>query len=147
MMMINIVLFNNTSDKRCLTKNLTELVNVNASVIEECDLDNPVFKLKFTEPMLRCNYVYAFGYYYFCTLEFQIGGMCYLRCHKDALMSNRDALLNLNCEISRQEHSGLTLVPDSQIMIQNYDVINVYRFNNYFDTQLGQYVMQVIGGK
>ena len=116
-------------------------------MFEPCELDNPVFKLSFDDTLLNCNYLYAFGAYYFCEIEFQPGCICYLRCHKDVLMSNRDNVLNLNCEITRQEHSGLTLVPDSQIMIQNYDVINVYSFSNYFDTTLGQYIMQVIGGK
>lgn len=145
--MMQVTLYHNTSDKRCLTKQITEIKTVNVFLFEPCELDNPVFKLKYDDSVLNCNYLYAFGAYYFCEIEFQPGCICYLRCHKDVLMTNRDALLNLNCEISRQEHSGLTLVPDSQIMIQNYDVINVYRFNNYFDTQLGQYIMQVIGGK
>ena len=145
--MMQVTLYHNTSDKRCLTKQISEIKTVNVFLFEPCELDNPVFKLKYDDSVLNCNYLYAFGAYYFCEIEFQPGGICYLRCHKDVLMSNRAALLNLNCEISRQENSGLTLVPDSQIMIQNYDVINVYQFNNYFDTTLGQYVMQVIGGK
>ena len=145
--MMIVTLYHNTSDKRCLTKQISEIKEVNVFLFEPCELDNPVFKLSFDDTLLNCNYLYAFGAYYFCEIEFQPGCICYLRCHKDVLMSNRDNVLNLNCEITRQEHSGLTLVPDSQIMIQNYDVINVYSFSNYFDTTLGQYIMQVIGGK
>lgn len=145
--MMLVTLYHNTSDKRCLTKQISEIKDVNVFLFEPCELDKPVFKLKYDDTILNCNYLYTFGVYYFCEIEFQTGGICFLRCHKDVLMSNRDALLNLNCEITRQEHSGLTLVPDSQIMIQNYDVINVYSFSNYFDTTLGQYIMQVIGGK
>lgn len=70
-----------------------------------------------------------------------------LTCSVDVLMTYANQIDRINCVVTRQQSSGLTLVPDSQIMIQNYDVINVYSFNNYFDTTLGQYIMQVIGGK
>lgn len=147
--MINIVLYTNVSDKRCMTKQLTKIRDVNATLLEPCELDNPVFKLKYTETMVNCNYVYAFGAYYFCMLEFQVGGMCLLRCHKDVMMSNREALLNKKFEISRQENYGFTTIPDTDILLQNDYYIDSYQFkqNPFTPSMHSTFVLQVVGGK
>lgn len=147
--MMTATLYNNTSDKRRLTKQITEIKEVNVFLFEPCELDNPVFKLKYDESMIHCNYVKAFGFYYFAEIEFQPGGICYLHCHKDALMSNHDAILNLNCEISRQENYGFTRIPDSNILLQNDFSIDAYRFtqNPFTPSQHSTFVLQVVGGK
>ncbi len=146
---MTITLYNNTSDKRCLMKQITPIKDVEVSLYEPCELDNPVFKLKYDDSLINCNYVYAFGFYYFAEIEFQSGCVCYLHCHKDALMSNRETLLNKKFEISRQENYGFTTIPDTNILLQNDFYIDTYRFeqNPFTPSQHSTFVLQVVGGK
>lgn len=148
-MIMTITLYNNTSDKRCLTKQITPIKDVDVSLYEPCELDNPVFKLKYDDSLINCNYVNAFGFYYFAEIEFQSGCVCYLHCHKDALMSNRETLLHKKFEISRQENYGFTTIPDTNILLQNDFYMDVYRFdaNPFTPSLYSTFVLQVVGGK
>lgn len=147
--MMQLTLYHNNSDKRFLTKQISEIKTVNVFLFEPCELDKPVFKLKYDDSVLNCNYLYAFGAYYFCEIEFQPGGICFLHCHKDVLMSNREKLIDKKFEIVRQEKYGFSLLSDTNIMMQNNFYIDSYRFtDNPFTPSLhSTFVLQVVGGK
>ena len=70
-----------------------------------------------------------------------------LTCSVDVLMTYANQIDRINCVVTRQQNSGLTLVPDTGIMVQNYNPIYIYNFPNSFDVSFGSYILQVIGGK
>ena len=147
--MMTVTLYKNVSDKRVLNKNITEIKSVNAFLYEPCDIDNPIFKLSYDNDILSCNYLSAFGNYYFCELEFQQGGIVLLKCQKDVLMSNADDIKNIVGTVVRQEHVGMTTIPDTNILIQNNYSLECYRFQDapFIPSQQSTFVLQVVGGK
>lgn len=69
-----------------------------------------------------------------------------LTCSVDVLMTYATQIDRINCVVTRQQYSGLTLVPDTGIMVQNYNPVDVYNFSKTFDVSFGSYILQVIGG-
>lgn len=138
-----------SDDKRVLHKSFSG-IDINVQIKQPCDILNPVFVLDYNANLISANYLHCadFNRYYFINnINLMPGHRMELTCSVDVLMTYANQIDRINCVVTRQQNSGLTLIPDSQIMIQNYDVINVYSFTNYFDTTLGQYIIQVIGGK
>lgn len=138
-----------SDDKRVLNKTFTG-TDIQVTLKKPCNVLNPAFELKYSADYITCNYLYApdLGRYYFIdAITLQTGNRCEISCSVDVLMSYRDAIRAINCVVSRQQHSGLSLVPDSNIVLQNFTNLDVYNFPQNFDVSIGSYVLQVIGGK
>lgn len=137
-----------SDDKRVLHKSFAGS-DINVQLKQPCDILNPVFILEYQSDLVNANYLYCpdFSRYYFITnMNLLPGKRMEINCAVDVLMSYRDQIDNIRCVIARQEHSNLTLVPDTDIVLQNYNPIEIYNFPNRFDVSMGTYVLQVIGG-
>lgn len=138
-----------SDDKRVLNKSFAG-TDVEVTLKQPCSILNPVFVLKYHADYITCNYLYApdLGRYYFIDgVTLQTGARCEISCSVDVLMSYRREISAINCVISRQQYSGLTLVPDNNIVLQNFNNLDIYNFPETFDVSFGSYVLQVIGGK
>lgn len=116
---------------------------------QPCDVLNPVFTIEYEINLLTVNYVYCpdFSRYYFITdITLLPGKRAEISCAVDVLMSYAAQIAAIRCVISRQENSGLTLIPDTSIMTKNYNPVHIYNFSLGFDVAFGSYVLQVIGG-
>lgn len=136
-------------DKRVLNKSFSG-TDIEVTLKQPCSVLNPTFVLKYNSNYITCNYLYApdlSRYYFIDNITLQTGNRCEISCSVDVLMSYRQQIANINCVISRQQRSGLSLVPDSNIVLQNFNNLDVYNFPSSFDVSIGSYVLQVIGGK
>lgn len=137
-----------SDDKRVLHKSWHG-TDITVQLKQPCDILNPIFILGYDSSLVSANYLYCaeLGRYYFINnINLMPGHRMELTCSVDVLMSYASQIDRINCVVSRQQHSGLTLVPDSGIMVQNYNPVYVYNFPVGFDVAFGSYILQVIGG-
>ena len=145
---MDVILYTNSSDKRNLSKSISEIATVSCNVKYPLDILNPTLILNYNPYYLNCNYVYIpeYGRYYYAKIEVESGSRAEIACTVDVLMSYNVQIKNINCVISRYENAGLSIVPDTNIMVQNYNPVYIYNFPMHFDVGFGSYIMQVIGG-
>jgi hypothetical protein len=62
------------------------------------------------------------------------------------LQTYQQQIANITCNIARYEKYDLSLCPDTNILIKNYNIINIYKSDSGFDTTFGNYVLQIVGG-
>lgn len=137
-----------SDDRRKINKNFNG-TEVTVQLKQPCDILAPVFILAYSEAYLTANYIHApeLGRYYFIDdVSVEPGEKIEISCSVDVLMSYATELNNLTVTVARQEKSGLTTIPDTNIVIKNYDIVNVYKSNQHFDTSIGNYVLAIIGG-
>lgn len=145
---LQITIGHTSDDKRALKKSFSGQ-NIAVTLKQPCSILNPVFELKYYANYITCNYLYApdLGRYYFIdNITLRTGGICEVSCSVDVLMSYQHQIASITCVIARQQESELSLVPDSNIVLQNFNNIDVYNFPQTFDVSIGSYVLQVIGG-
>lgn len=145
---MQITIGSTSDDRRKLVKSWSGR-DVTVQPKQPCDILRPTFILSYASDLLISNYLYCpdFSRYYFIdNIQVTPGNRFEISCTVDVLMSYRNEISRINCVVTRQEHSGLTLVPDSSIMLQNYTPLEIYNFPNSFDVAFGNYVLQVIGG-
>lgn len=143
-----ITLGTTTSDKRALHKNFSG-TDITVQLKQPCDILNPVFVVSYDAGLVGANYCYCpelRRYYFVTNIVLSTGHKMEISCAVDVLMSYRDEISAIRCVVTRQQNSGLTLVPDSNIVIQNYNPIDIYNFPTGFDVGFGSYVLQLIGG-
>lgn len=137
-----------SDDRRQLNKSFTGS-DITAQLKQPCDVLNPVFLISYSNDYITCNYVHVsdFGRYYFINnINLLPGNRAEISCSVDVLMSWQAGIKSVKTLISRQENAGLSTIPDSNIVIKNYDIINIYASDVSFDTAFGNYVLELYGG-
>lgn len=137
-----------TDDKRVLQKAFSG-TDITVQLKSPCDILNPVFLLQYNAAYMTCNYIYCDEfkrYYYINNILLKPGNQMEISCSVDVLMSFADQILQLRTVIARQEYAGLTNVADSNVCVQNYNVIDNITFPTGFDVTLGSYVLETLGG-
>lgn len=137
------------SDNRSLHKNLTGIFQTDFVFYDDSSIITPVLRLSYNSAINQCNYFYipAINRYYFIdNIRFNRGGEMYVSGHIDVLTTYANEIENIQCTISRYEHFNLTTLPDTNVVIKNYDIINIYQSDKNFDTTVGNYVLQILGG-
>lgn len=145
---MTITIGSTSDDRRTLHKSFSG-TDINVQLKQPCDILNPVFILDYNAGLVASNYLHCpdFNRYYFINnINLMPGHRMELTCSVDVLMSYVTQIESINCVVARQQHSGLTLVPDTGIMVQNYNPIDIYNFPEAFDVSFGSYILQVIGG-
>ena len=135
---MNVTFYQNNSDKRYLTKNLTNGKTYSGLIIKE-NLDgmNPVFRLKVSNDSINMimgfyNYMYIpdLNRYYYITGRKLLNGMvAELSGHEDVLMTFQ-GIRNLNATITRQENIGVNDIVDSLLPLQNRKELAVIEFES-----------------
>lgn len=151
--MLAIQLGNCTADNRVVDKtNKISLSSaIECEVYNECSIMNPVFKLRYNSSIVGYNYckVEAWGRYYFIVDHTVApGGVIYITCQEDVLMSNKDAILALNAQIVRNQNSRNKMIVDSRYPAEIMSTLGIFNFSeNPFNLTSGyNIVMTVIGG-
>lgn len=125
--MSNITLFQNSSPKNDMNKQLTHLLYGNdnivpCDIVHPCSIENPVFRLGSDNFDFRhCNYLYCdtFERYYFINdVNVLNNGMVELQCSVDVLKSFEAGILNLYTVVERQEDvkNCNKFIPDPMIV-------------------------------
>lgn len=117
--------YNVNDDNRVVSKTLGNAVHsVNdAQVYAQTSVMNPQFLMDYASYVVNSNYVHVplWGRYYYVTDVTVIpGGRCVVHCREDVLMSNKDAIRNLDAYVLRTETSEdvNVLMTDNRIPCQ-----------------------------
>ena len=152
--MLDIQLGNCTADNRVVdkTSSITLGSPISCAVYNECSIMNPMFKLSYNATLVNYNYAYvqAWGRYYFI-IDHTVapGGVIYITCQEDVLMSNKDDILKLNAQIVRNENERNKLIVDDRYPAEIMSTLGIFNFSaNPFNLTSGyNIVMTVLGGK
>lgn len=113
---MELVLYNCSSDKKRITKNLTEVKKYETCRLkEDTDIVNPTFIVNKPSrsnvpiqdlEMTSFNYIYCSWlkrYYFVNKVRLAKGGFLEIDCHVDVLMTYKDSLYNHNVYVTRCE--------------------------------------------
>lgn len=123
---------------------------------EPCDVFTPVFILDYNPGILQCNYlrIGEWGRYYFIDdVQVNTANRMMIHCTVDPLMSFRDEILNMTCNVVRQQYrdgdSKAKYVVDDQYKYQSGVFVQNYNFADVLFGNGGgvQYLIGVIGGE
>lgn len=142
-------LYNNTSEKNAITKNLTNELSFEGKLREECTIKTPVIDIASTYNIPSFNYAYIpeFDRYYFIDNISSIrNGIWSIAMTCDVLMSFRTHILNSYAIINHTQENGITGYMSSDIwktlVKDKTDIINFP--NGLLET--GEYILITAGG-
>ena len=145
---MNIKLYYNTSDNRCIRKNLLNEFSLSGTLRDSCNLIEPVINIQ-NDSVVRYNYAYIpdFKRYYFIkkitslrkglwTIEFEV----------DPLMSFKGDILALQVVVDKQSSDsvGDEYIDDGSLVADNYMFKSVYNFSKGFNDH-GEYILITAG--
>lgn len=129
-MAITVSFFSNTSDNRCLTKNLTLINSCICDVYEPCDRLNPVLVLDGgtingtdINGIISCNYcaIPEFGRWYFIeNIVSERGKKVIIYCHVDVLETYREQIKECECIAARSSSNYNTYLEDQLLLSDSY---------------------------
>lgn len=137
--MANIILYKNTSDRRCLNKNLTgsiTLSNVTFTTplnIEswECDIDKST--VDFNQDVYNYCYNSFYPGYYFCKFTQISSNIVHCVATLDPLMSYSAQIKKLTATVDRQENKSNGYLFDSGYSAVAYKQVTTKTFPNAID--------------
>lgn len=145
---MNVVLYNNSSDKRTLNKLITQIKNIETLNIKTpTSITIPVFTINVFDNFVNANYVYipTYNRFYFITNVIQItNNIVELHCSVDVLMSYKTQILNSKAIIQTSNNVNKYLI-DPDVKFLNYKDFELLNFPNSFASEL-TYVLTVSGG-
>lgn len=148
---MEIVLYNNNSEKNKLDKSLGKIIEFNdAHLKENTTIRNPIFVIQKGDFVVRNNVNYLWcstfqRYYFVDEITFGVGGVLLLHCSCDVLMTFKDKIKELSCVFARQENLFNTYLNDSEFMCYNTPLIIQKKFPNGFADGFSG-VLTVVGG-
>lgn len=146
---MNISLLQSYSDPKTLDKSVTTVAEgISAVLKQDTSSINPQFILMYDSAYLSANYIYCSTtdrYYFINDYQMLAGNRIALNCTVDVLTTVSNSVNALTCNIIRQEKTGLTTLPDSNIMVRNFNAVYHYPFPESFDVSFGSYVLEMIG--
>lgn len=145
--------YNNKSDKRYVNKNIEQITlqdhpnPVNIILLDNTSIFRPTFRVKDVDIYMTANYCYVdtLRRYYFINNITLSQGYAFLECECDVLMSWKDALLDQNVIVSRQEEHWDLYQNDEKYKIEQYTAKRTIPFENGFDYSTQEFVLGVIG--
>ena len=145
---MDIKLYYNSSDNRCIKKELLNELVVTGSLKEETSIITPVINIKKTDPV-RYNYCYIPDfkrYYYINNIESVRQGIWRLYLQVDPLMSFKTDILALKVVAVKQSliTNGDEYIDDGSLVTDNLIFKNVYNFANGFNDN-GEYILITAG--
>lgn len=136
-------------DVKTLHKSVTSIGNTKTAVIKnDTSVINPHFILTFSYDCLIANYLYCSDldrYYFINDYTLLTGNRIDLTCTVDVLKTAENSINQINATIVRQEKQGISILPDSNILVQNYNIVDIYSFSGGFDNTVGSYVIEILG--
>lgn len=139
-------LYNNKSDNRYVTKNITQLSILNNVYLKDpTEIIDPVIILD-TFPS-NCNYckLNEFGRYYHKTEVTHENGLIKTHWHVDVLMSHINKLKDQYCILKRSATIYDMYLKDDETLLESYTKTRTIEFPNGFDGSTQQFILAVVG--
>ena len=142
-----------TADNRVVdkTSKITYGTPIGCEVYHECSVMNPTFKLSYNASLVGYNYLKVESwsrYYYIMDATVAPGGVIYLTCKEDVLMSNKDDIKNLTAYANRSETSTERYIVDNKVQSKVTNYRTHIPFSGAFAMDGGwHFLLTVKGGK
>lgn len=147
-MSMTIKLYHNDSDKRTVSKTLSNEGSLTgATIIDDTTILNPRLKVRDNGIiMVQYNYCYIadFKRYYYITNITVSNGYIMIDCKVDVLMSYANEIKACTGVIARQENVWSGYLDDSENFTNQYNNVSLKAFNNPFNKALS-YILLVNG--
>jgi hypothetical protein len=106
--MLQVNLYNTSSDPRTLSKALTAIATVNVEIMDNNNVSKPILVMDNPQNYRGINYVFIphFNRYYFATVEIVSGQLCNIHCNVDVLMSYAAGIRNTKTLLDRTAQKG-----------------------------------------
>lgn len=145
---MNIKLYYNSSDNRCISKKLQNEFLITGTLREETSLINPIIVINNKSP-IRYNYAYIpefKRYYYINNVESVRNNIWKLYLQVDTLMSFKGDILALKVVVEKQSllENGDEYIDDGSLVTDNLMFKTVYNFSNGFNNT-GEYILITAG--
>ena len=145
---MDIKLFYNSSDNRCIKKTLQGEFDIIGSLRDETSIISPTIVIQSADP-IRFNYAYIPSfkrYYYINNVESVRTGVWRVYMEVDPLMSFKTDILALKVVANKQSliTNGDEYIDDGSLVTDNLIFKNVYNFANGFNDN-GEYILITAG--
>lgn len=144
---MDIVLYNNLSEKNKINKTLTLVSTLTGSIKENSSITNPSILIEYADPT-AFNYVYisAFGRYYFVTDVVVVrNNLLRISLTVDVLESFKTAILAQNVIIDKNENDFTNYLPDENLLTLVKTKTDILNFpSGLLDS--GQFILITAGG-
>lgn len=144
---MDIMIYNNTSEKVKVGKTLTNVRDISGELKEACDIINPVIIIS-GENLSSYNYLYIpiFNRYYFITdIKVIRNNLWEISCHCDVLETYKDEIKSQKAIVARQENEYNLYLNDPEWKVYTNKQVLTRTFPSGF-LDSGNYFLTVIGG-
>lgn len=120
--MLQVTLYNTSSDPRTLSKALTAIATVNVDIMDNNNVSNPVLVFDNPQNYRGINYVFIphFNRFYFANVEIVSGQLCNIHCNVDVLMSYAAGIRNTKVLLDRTAQDRLSNLYFADDKIRKY---------------------------
>ena len=134
---MNVILYNNKSDKRQLVKNITEIKTISATAKGEINIISPTLILEYFSTDFNYCYISDFNRYYFVkSITLLTGQRIQIDLSVDVLMTYKEEIKNLTVNVLRYENIEPTFLTDSRIPLFSDTLQKVIEFpKNIFNLE------------
>lgn len=147
-MSINVKFYTNTSDKRYLTKTLTNEVSKDCQITEDCDILNPTLEVNIFSGLSSKNYMYISNWkrkYFIDSITVTSGGRAIIKGHIDVLSTYATEIKKLPAIVCRQEKIYNNYLNDEFYQTKQYKITTVQNFSRNPFSHNGSLVLAVTG--
>ena len=146
---MELVLYENKSDMKVVTKNIETLTTLTGTLRENCSVINPVITVESINNSIaaRCNYakIAQFGRYYYVTDIIFTGLLYEIHMHVDVLMTYKDGIRQQNAVVARQEATYNMYLDDGWFMSYQNPYIQTKVFSNPTPFETQEFVLVIAG--
>lgn len=145
---MEIVFYQNKSDDRVVSKSLDTIYTLSSCEIkDDCSILTPVFLVSGSvDDFADINYCYVSSflrYYYVTDIQTAGNGMTQITCRCDVLMSFKDAFLERDAIVSRNENEFNLMLDDSEFRLYSNPIVITKNFTGGFSNPC--YILTVAG--
>lgn len=144
---MEIILYNNTSEKNKIGKNITPVATLTGSIKGESSIIHPIILIEYSDPT-AFNYVYvdAFSrYYYVNDVTVVRTGLLRLSLRVDVLESFKTSILAQNVIIDKNEVDFEKYLPDENLLTLVKTKTDIVNFPNGL-LNSGEFILITAGG-
>ena len=120
--MLQVTLYNTSSDPRALSKTLTAIATANVEIMDNNNVSKPILVFDNPQNYRGINYVFIphFNRYYFATVEIVSGQLCNIHCDVDVLMSYAAGIRSTKVLLDRTAQDKLSNLYFADDKIRKY---------------------------
>lgn len=149
--MIEITLYNNSSDNDEVHKRITSLTTRHCDIFEDCSIQRPRLKVAMGDNIINANYLYIpkfSRYYYIENMTIYDGAYVVIDARVDVLMSFWNSFKNSQCIATRSSSNYDNYIEDPEILRLPKSQYIFRKLSTAFQPSdgSGNYVMTLGGG-